>query len=109
MIGGWVRLRLIVAKHIKLSRENIMADEKRIERAKAFGDKDHPCCEGLDCYVCVAQFASIEVAAKLREVVVGLREIHQIGYCSALEHGQICFMCEYIDKLTAEADALEGE
>jgi len=34
-----------------------------------------------------------------RQIGVEIAEIHQSGYCSALEEGQICFMCELIEKL----------
>lgn len=81
-----------------------MADEKRIERAKAFlidNARNHtPIFEDM------ADFASIEVAAKLREVVARLTKINNRD-TDLLDYA--VDIARFTDKLTAEADALEGK
>lgn len=82
-----------------------MADEKRIERAKAFwqsADKGGNFFQER----AIARFASIEVAAKLREVAATIKDNYP-------EDGDglrfSIWLAGYLFTLTAEADALEGE
>ena len=59
------------------------------ERAEAFGDKDHPCCEGFNCYVCVADFTRTETATitaerdRLKEAMLELVDKAErlVGFC----------------------------
>lgn len=83
-----------------------MADNL-IEAAKAFRNTlgSSVLMDQEDAYKVMAafaeQYAAQRIAARESEIAARLREIHQIGYCVALEEGCDCAMCMYIDELEA--------